>query len=225
MVNGRRKVVIGTPCYSGTIDVCYAHSLRMTEKLAATKGIDITPIYLSYDSLVQRARNDLVRITLEGGFDDLFFIDSDMEWQDEWAVSLLEHEVDVVGAAYRKKTDDKELYTVKSDVFPLPVDPKTGLWITEGVGTGFLRISRKACQSLWDASEEYENEGKKCRWIFDVHPVNGRLFGEDVIACEKLRQLGFPIHLDPSFTPIHIGIKKYFGDFASYMELLLKKQA
>ena len=219
-----RKVLVGTPCYDGRVDVNYTNSLRFTERLAVTKRIDITPVYMSYDSLVQRARNDLVRLALEGGFDDLFFIDSDMQWDPEWALSILEHPVDCVGAAYRKKTDDKELYTVKTK-FPIPVDLKTGLWIVDGLGTGFLRFSRKALQALWDASEEYSNEGRKCRWIFDVCPVNGELLGEDMIACEKLGQLGFTIYLDPSFTPIHIGIKKYFGNFATYVDLLKKNMA
>lgn len=219
-----RKILVGTPCYDGRIDVWYANSLRFTERLAATKGIDITPIYMSYDSLVQRARNDLVRIALEGGFDDLFFIDSDMRWEPEWAMAIIEHDVDVAGAAYRKKTDDEELYTVKASI-PIPVDIKTGLWIVQGLGTGFLRLSRRALQALWDASEEYRNEGQVCRWIFDVCPVNGELMGEDMQACTKLRELGFSIHLDPKFTPVHVGIKQYYGDFATYVDLLAKKMA
>ena len=224
MTDKRRKVLVGTPCYDGRTQVEYNHSLRGTERKAKELGIDITPVYMSYDSLVQRARNDLAKLCLEGGFDDLFFIDSDMEWEPDWALEILEHDVDCVGAAYRKKTDNQEIYTVHTK-FPIPVDMKTGLWIVDGLGTGFLRFSRKAVQALWDASEEYRNEGHVCRWIFDVCPVRGELKGEDMIACEKLRELGFNIHCDPSFTPIHIGVKKYFGNFATYVELLKKKAA
>ena len=135
---------------------------------------------------------------------------------------LFKHDVDVIGAAYRKKTDDQELYTVHTTM-PIPVDIKTGLWMVDGLGTGFLRLSRKAMLALWDASEEYTNEGKLSRWIFDVCPVNGVLKGEDMIACAKLRELGFKIYLDPTFTPIHIGIKKYFGNFATYVDLVQQK--
>lgn len=219
-----RKVMVGTPSYDGRLDVWYTNSLRFTERLAREKNMEITPIYMSYDSLVQRARNDCVQVALDGGFDDLVFIDSDMQWEPEWFMRLFEHDVDVVGAAYRKKTDDQELYTVHTTI-PVPVDIKTGLWLVEGCGTGFLRFSRKALLALWDASEEYTNEGKLARWIFDVCPVNGALKGEDMIACAKLRELGFNIYLDPTFTPIHIGIKKYFGDFASYVELVKKQLA
>ena len=201
------------------IDVWYADSLRRTEALLSQHGIDTLPIYLSYDALVQRARNDLVRIALDQGFDDLLFIDSDIEWEPEWAMALLAHDVDAVGAAYRKKTDEKEIYTVRAKL-PIPVDLKTGLWIVDGIGTGFMRLSRRALQLLWDASEEYENEGRMCRWIFDVCVVDHQLVSEDNIVCEKLRQLGVKVHLDPSFTPTHIGIKKYRGNFKEYVAAL-----
>ncbi len=219
-----RRVLVGTPCYDGRIDVCYANALRQTEALCRSRGIEIVPIYLAYDALVQRARNDLVRLALEAGFGDMLFIDSDMEWEPQWALKLLEHPVDCVGAAYRKKTDAQELYTVRAHM-PIPVDLKTGLWVVEGVGTGFVRLSRKALQALWDASEEYENEGRKCRWIFDVCVVDHQLVSEDNIMCEKLRQLGINVHIDPSFTPTHIGMKKYVGDFAAYVAALNKKSA
>lgn len=223
-MSDKRRILIGTPAYDGRIDVLYAHALWQTIRLGEKKGMEIIPVFMSYDSLVQRARNDLVRLAIKDNFDDLFFIDSDMQWEPDWALAILEHDVDCVGAAYRKKTDDQELYTIKTK-FPIPIDLKTGLWIVEGLGTGFLRFSRKALQLLWDSSEEYENEGQKCRWIFDVCPVDGKLLGEDMIACEKLRQLGMNVYLDPTFTPIHIGIKRYYGDFASYVELLKKKTA
>lgn len=219
-----RKVLVGTPSYDGRLEAYYVDSLRRTEKLLATHGIEITPIFMSYDALVQRARNDLVRLAVQGGFDDLFFIDSDIQWEPEWALALLDHSVDCVGAAYRKKTDECELYTVMSSL-PIPIDIKAGLLVMQGVGTGFLRLSHKAFQALWDASEEYENEGRKCRWIFDVCVVNGRLVSEDNIMCEKLRQLGFNVHLDPSFTPGHIGVKTYRGDFPAFVAKLENKAA
>lgn len=220
-----RKVLIGTPCYDGRLEAWYVNSMRRTEALLAGHGIEITPVYMSYDALVQRARNDLVRIAIENGFDDMMFIDSDIEWEPEWALALLKHDVDCVGAAYRKKTDDQELYTVRAAQLPIPVEPVTGLWVVDGIGTGFVRLSRKALQALWDSCEEYENEGRKCRWIFDVCVVDHRLVSEDNIMCEKLRRLGFRVYLDPSFTPTHIGIKKYRGDFQSYVERLTKEKA
>jgi glycosyltransferase involved in cell wall biosynthesis len=84
-----RKVLIGTPAYDGKVDVWFAHSLVQTIKLSIEKGIQVNVIYPSYDSLVQRARNDLIKIALDGEYDDLFFIDSDVEWEPEWFFNIL----------------------------------------------------------------------------------------------------------------------------------------
>ena len=212
-----RKVMFGVPCRDGRLDVWFVNSLRHTERYLGERGFETLPIYRAFDSLVQRARNDLVSDALAGGFDDLVFIDDDIEWEPEWMHRLLMHDADCVGAAYRKKTDEQEVYTVRLSQLPPPVDEKTGLWKVDGIGTGFLRLSRKALTALWNASEEYENEGRKCRWIFDVCVVNRQLVSEDNIMCLKLKELGFPVLLDPSFTPTHIGTKKFRGDFAAYI--------
>ena len=204
----------------------FANAMRHTEKLLAANGIEAVPIGAPGDALVQRARNFLHRMFLRDGYDDLFWVDDDIEWNPLAALALLSHEVDVVGCAYRKKTDDEQLYTVRVAKLPIPVDIKTGLWLVDGLGTGFLRMSRRAAQALWDATSadmEYESDGEVYRWIYDVCPVNRRLISEDIIASEKLRQLGFQIYLDPNFVPFHIGEKKYGGDFRAYAAQLQKK--
>lgn len=174
---------------------------------------------MSFDSIVQNARNDLVGLALAAGFDDLFFIDADQEWEPEWILKLLSYPVDVVGAAVRKKTDAAELYNVRSSTFNIPVDMKTGLLMVDALGCGLIRYSRRAMQALWDSSEPYRGPGgKDSRWIFDVRPVDGELMGEDTAACTKLRALGIQTYLDQNMTAGHIGMKKYVGDFAAWLK-------
>ena len=221
-----KKVMVGTPLYDGRIDVWFVNAMRFTERLCAQHGIEITPIYMAFDSLVQRARNDLVRMALDEGYDELFFIDSDMEWKPEDALRLLSHKVDCVGAAYRKKTDEAEQYTVRAGTPPVPLDVNSGLWIVDGVGTGFTRITRPALQALWDSSQKYRNEGRIGSWIFDVAPVDlggelPDLVSEDSMVCLKLRQLGYKVLLDPTFVPVHVGQKKYSGDFQLYVDHII----
>ena len=84
-----RRVLIGTPSYDGRIDVWFANSLVSTVKMAIEKNIHVHAIYTSYDSLIQRARNSLFKLALDGGYDDLFFIDSDVVWEPEWFLRCL----------------------------------------------------------------------------------------------------------------------------------------
>lgn len=216
-----RRVLIGTPCYDGRIDVWYANSLLQTVKAGAELGIEVFPIWLSYDALVQRARNDLMAMMLETGCDDIVFIDSDIDWEVSDFFKLLSYPVDVVGGTYRKK-GDAEMYVAKILDHQRQPDPQTGLLPVEGLGTGFLRMSRNAVQQLWDTSVPYEekDQGKVRRWIFDVVVDNGDLISEDILVCQRLNDLNIPVWLDTSITCGHTGIKRYTGDFNSWFNTL-----
>ncbi len=216
-----RRVLIGTPCYDGKVDVWYANSMLETVKMGLQLGVEIFPIYLSYDALIQRARNDLVAIALQLECDDLVFIDSDIEWDPNNFFKLLQHPVDVVGGTYPKK-GDAEIYVAKIlDSTRVP-DPNTGLIEAEGLGTGFLRMSRKALELLWETSVPYEEKetGKVRRWIFDVIVDQGELISEDIYVCERLREGGIQVWLDSTITCNHVGMKKYTGNFENWYKSL-----
>jgi len=106
-----RKVLIGTPSHDGRLDVWYVNSLVNTIRIAPNFDTHITAVYTSFDRLVQRARNSLVTIAMEENYDDIFFIDSDVEWDPQWIFKFLQYPEDVVGAALVKKDDVNEGYT------------------------------------------------------------------------------------------------------------------
>lgn len=209
-----RKVLIATPAHDGRLDVWYTTSLVNTIRVAQANGIFVHPVFMSYDALVQRARNDLFRLAVDGEYDDMIFIDSDMEWNPMWVMSLLERQEDVVGGTTRKKTDAAEIYVVKTADLTVH---ESGLIKAEALGTGFVRLSRKAFMALWDSSPAYQNEGRECRMVCDVQIVNGQLYSEDTIMFRKLHDLGFDVWLDPKMTCNHLGTKKFCGNFEAYL--------
>lgn len=212
-----RKILIGTPSYDGNIGVWFCNSLIETIRASNTKDVYIHVIYTSYDSLVQRARNTLFQIAMKGDWDDLFFIDSDTEWTAEQFFSILERPEPIVGAALVKKSEN-EAYTVKLIDKQLVYSNDNKLIEVDGLGTGFLRLTRFAFEKLWNISESYMSEGEEHRMICDIKVVNGDLISEDYVLANKWRSLGYKIWLDPSFTINHIGYKKYQGDFKKFIE-------
>jgi len=212
-----RKVLIGTPTYDGTIGVWYANSLLETIRMSNQNDVFVHVIYTSYDSLIQRARNSLFQIALEGDWDDLFFIDSDTEWKAENFFSILERPEHIVGAALVKKDDQKESYTVKISNKNLIYSEDKKLIEVNGLGTGFLKLSRFAIEKLWNISEIYFSEGKEHRMVCDVKVVNRDLISEDYIIANKWKSLGYKVWMDPSFTINHIGYKKYKGNIKNYL--------
>jgi len=209
--------MIATPCYDGRLDVWYTNSLCNTIKQSIPRDINLIPIWISFDALLQRARNDSIQTALSMGVDDLIWIDSDIEWEPADFFKLLDYPVDVVGGTYPKK-GEKEEYVVRQ-LTRRPPDPITGLLEVEGLGTGFVRMSRAAMECLWNVSKPYldPKDNKERRMIFDVvvEEVNGipSMISEDIHAFDKLRNNGFKIWLDSKITCNHTGPKKFKGNF------------
>lgn len=205
--------MIGTPCYDGRLDVWYTHSLVNTVKLCEKYDVEITPIWVSFDALIQRARNDTIDIALSGGYDDLIWIDSDIEWQPEWFYKLLNYPHDVVGGTYPKKADREE-YVVRQ-IVKRPPDPATGLMEVDGLGTGFVKMSSRSLQYLWDNCPVYidPKDNRERRMICNVVIENGDMVSEDIHMFNLLQQGGFKIYMDVNMTCNHTGPKKFTGDF------------
>ena len=195
----------------------YTCALLNTVRLAMIKGIDIQVAYTAGDALVQKSRNYLLTSALNNGFDDLIFIDDDIEWDPEWIFKMLDYPVDIVGGVYRKKIDE-EIYAVRL-IEPIQGDSRTGLMKVEGLATGFLRLSRKACVSLWAISDPYTNGMlPNERMIFDLKIEDGILFSEDYVMSRKLSNLGFDLWIDPRMCCVHIGPKPFVGHFIKWLE-------
>jgi hypothetical protein len=210
-----RKVLIATPAHDGRLDVWYTTSVVNSVRVAQDNGIFLHPVFMSYDALVQRARNDLFRLAVEGEYDDMIFIDGDLEWNPMWIMELLDRPEDVIGGTYRKKTDSAEMYVVNTP--NLERNESTGLIKVNALGTGFMKLSRQAFMALWEVSEPYQNEGREGRLVCDIKIVDGQLCSEDVVLCQKLKGLGYDIWLAPHMTCVHIGTKKFYGNFEDFM--------
>ena len=210
--------MVAAPAHDGANNVWHTCALVNTAKQAIMRDINIIPIYMSYDSLVQRARNDIVKLALQMEVDDLVFIDTDQDWDVDDFFKLIEHDVDVVGVPIRKKSDE-ETYNVK--LLREYKVLENGLVDVDSVGTGMLRLTRKALLAVWNDSEEYLEQGKGMgRMVFSVEIVGGVLCSEDVILCKKLNDNGIRVYIDPTLNAAHSGHKRWIGDFDTWIGLV-----
>jgi hypothetical protein len=212
-----RKVLIGTPVYDGKLTVYYVNSLVNTLRMVP-QGMGVDFLFIAYDALVQRARNDIFASAVRSEVDDLVFVDADQAWEPAWFYALLQHQVDAVGMLYPKK-GDVELYPINLGKNP-PAVNEHGLMQVDGLGMGFFRLTRKAMLYAWEHSAPYRENGIDKRMIFNVGVENGELVSEDILLCRSLRELG--VYLDPRFTLPHIGHKVYTGNFAIWLTHLLQ---
>lgn len=211
-----RRVLIGTPTYDGKLDAIYVTSLTKTIR-ATPAGISISTYFVPREALVQLARNEIIGQVIEGGFDDLIFIDADMGWDPSWIFSLLAREEQVVGGTARRKAD-KEAYPFLLKDPNNAAPNEKGLVAVDALGAGFLRIGRKALSALWERSTPYSREGKESRAVCEVGFIDGAFYSEDGVLCRKLAKLGYQTWLDPTMTCVHIGVKEYVGDVGRFLK-------
>lgn len=211
-----KKVLIATPSYDGKVDVWYTSALHQTTLLGIQNEVYFHPVFMSYDALIQRSRNDLVALAIEQDFDGILWIDADIEWAPQWALDAVTSDKDVLGIPCIKKSLFEESYNVKAK----PEQLGEGIFSVESVGTGFLYLSKKAFTHLWDTSEPYIHNGKDKRWIFEVKIQDGDIISEDVLMCQKLREGGFEVFIDSDKTCNHVGTLKYSGNFAEFIKKL-----
>ena len=148
----KKKVLIATPSYDGKLDVYYIDSLLNTLSTAEKNNVEVYPLFICYDSLIQRARNDLFKLAHSNDIDTLFFIDGDVGWNPQDFYKLVKSDKDIIGGSYRKKIDNEDLYVVKpldkdNSKLHLSVD-EDGILEVAGLGCGFMKISRKAMKAL-----------------------------------------------------------------------------
>jgi hypothetical protein len=205
------KIILATPVLDGKLDIYYVDSLMKTTRVGLEIGIDVCPIFIAHDALIQRARNDLFKMALESGIETTIFIDADMTWEAKDFFRLSSYKEDIVAGIGRKKSDVVSF--AFSSKTKLKIDSSNGLIPVDGVGCAFLKMSRKAMLDIWNVSAPYkEDSGKENRMIFSVD-INekGLLVSEDIALARACGRLGYTIWVDPNITLGHIGQKVYKG--------------
>lgn len=221
------KVLLATPCYGGNVMDNYLRSVLLLRDEATAQGISLSVFTMSGESLITRARNNIVATFLEGDYTDLLFVDGDIGFEPEAAWRLLRSDHAVCAAPYPLKRIDWEaasLGRTPQEARALSVDtvvnfaPETRVG-TDGfaraldAGTGFMRISRAALETLVMAYPEleYEAEGGGIRWaLFDTMLDDGRYLSEDYAFCRRWQKLGGQVMVDtagPKLT--HRGLYEY----------------
>tara|TARA_Y100000361_G_scaffold2559_1_gene2214 strand:- start:15529 stop:16389 length:861 start_codon:yes stop_codon:yes gene_type:complete len=99
--NNKLQLIILTPCFGDICHVGYITSLLNT--MFVFKKLNI-PIYVEFcrnDSLVTRARNNLIAKAMSNEDNTHFlFIDNDIQWEVEDIIKLICHDAQLIGGVY-----------------------------------------------------------------------------------------------------------------------------
>jgi hypothetical protein len=228
-----KKLMIGTPMYGGLCSAYYHFSSINLMRMACKEGLEISHQFTTTESLITRARTGIANTFLNSDCTHLLFIDADIGFEPEDVFKLLSHNLEFVCGGYPAKNIDwKHISAAAQRGTPAqllptfaspyiynrlseqPEDVPAGLIEVKNAGTGFMMISKSVLEKLSGhvpdyINNQFDNHGTRAKEFFSTTIKNDILLSEDHYFCEKWREIGGRIFIDPSIRLKHIGTYVY----------------
>ena len=211
----------GIPCYGGMVSEPTMTSFLRFTLMAAQVGLHWSLDTMVNESLVTRARNNLMaKMMTNKEATHFMFIDADIRFQPESILQMIACDKDVIGGLYPKKAlpinyviNLKPTVTVQGDIYTV-----------DTMGTGFLLFKRPVYERLIQAHPEtkYVDDiglGKQYEpmmyAIFDtVIDQRGHYLSEDWTFCRRWQALGGEIWAHSKVLLNHSGHYEFAGDLS-----------
>lgn len=201
----KHKIFIGTPCFEYKVNANYVKSLLEFSK----NEIDFEPFFL-HDSLITRARNELITRFYENStFTHLLWLDGDVSISASGLQKLLNENVDIIAAPVPIKDLNPAAHQSVRRTYE---EVRRYVYKAEAAATGCFLMSKKAVISLIETSNYYfidDNSNRKIYNVFESRIKDKQLMSEDWDICYKLRDLGYEIYVNSSFSVSHFGFHNY----------------
>jgi hypothetical protein len=243
-------VCIAFPAYTGTVHMGTMRSVIADIMQLAQRGVIVSIADECGNALIGDCRAKIVAGFLENeAFTHLIMIDHDVAWATGALVRLVEHTmkpgVDLVCAMYPQRSDPLtfNFRSALDNGEGLEIDSETKLLEVWGVPAGCICLTRTMLQKLVQAHPELEfmaERGKmvdgtvkarmKCHALFEsywVKDANGRTsskLGEDYAFCQRWRDLGGKVWIDPYIQTSHTGNKTFVGQLSDWFEATSERQ-
>ena len=217
-----RSVFIALPAYDFKVSLKLAISLARFAQSAPQHGIDIQIGSICGCSVVSRARNLLVKDFLESNCTDLLFIDSDINFEPDDILRLLswtsEPKKGIVAGVPRTRSEHKT-YIANLDYdegHELTMN-SMGLVRATHVATAFMMVRREVFETLVEAHKEWDyydtRTDRVLNAVFDFKVTEAGYMGEDFLFCDRAREHGYEVWIDPTIKLGHMGVQEYMGNF------------
>lgn len=217
-----KHVTLAVPAYAGTVHLSTLRSLLHDIVKLVERGEKFTLVDDCGSAVIADSRAEIcARFLADETSTDLVMIDHDVGWQAGGILRLLDHDVDVVAGSYPFRRDPLA-FPIRwiPERESLWADPETGLLEVAGVPGGFLRVTRKALLAMTAAHNELEYESKKHGTVvglFEPYRIGKTKLSEDYSFCQRWRDLGGKVWVDPEITMAHIGNKSFNGNLGKWL--------
>lgn len=223
-------VFIFVPAFGSQVTATTFLATHALMPALGSRGIGCSIATLSHPDIAD-LRNMALSVWFDSmpEFSHLLFIDADMGFAPELVIDMLAFGEPVVGAIYRKRTEQ-----VQWAVSGLPVDQvqqRGGFMSVEGLGAGCLLIRRDAIQTMVDRIPDKVGDAgdhalrglfgtgmvKRVLRFFD--PIEGGPAGrvsEDISFCRRWRDCGGDVWGATHHSLTHVGPYAFQGGYAEW---------
>jgi hypothetical protein len=218
-----RNLFIAIPSYDWKVSLKSAISLARFAQSAPEHGVQMRIGSICGCSVISRARNLLAYDFLKSPCTDLLFIDSDINFTPDDVYRLMawgtNHGI-VAGVPTARKGDKVYIATLDKTDDNEVIMNSMGLVRATRVATAFMLIQRRVFETLQAAHPEWQHpedklDGNILTAFFDFKTTPAGYVGEDFLFCDRAREAGFEVWIDPTIKLGHMGITEYMGDFGN----------
>lgn len=219
-----KKVIFCTPSLSGPVKA-YVESLEASLPLIEAAGWEHGYAQQIACPYISAARANMTRAAMDALMNVekavIVYLDSDVAWQPEDLLKLIETEGDVVAGTYRCKIDDEQyMGTIASDGLGRPEVRADGCIKAMLVPAGFLKLTLGAIDKFMVDYPEL-CYGPMYHLAIDLfnHGVRDRIWwGEDYSFSRRWRDKGGDIWIVPNLNiDHHANGQVYKGNFHQFL--------
>ena len=215
-------IMVGTPMYGGQCFDRYLLGVFDLQQECARRGIRLGLDTVRNESLIPRGRNRVLRDFLAGDASHLVFIDADIGFAGRDVLRLVAHAQAnpgaLVGGTYAKKNRDRYDPAFVPLMNGAVVSDKEMVEVMCLAG-GFVCVSRDVAQRMAGAYHDmwYRDGATGEEHILDlfacyIDSETRQYWSEDYAFCQRWRQIGGRVLLDPNILLTHNGTTTFEGD-------------
>ena len=210
------SILIGLPCYGGVVSDKTTNALFKLGKQFVRNNIDHGILTLANESLISRGRSRIANFFINNTeFEYLFFLDSDVGFEADDVLKLLNHNKEMVCGAYPMKTIPlKWNFTITE-----PQQREGDLVAIDKIGIGFslihrdvfIRIAKQYPELKYIPTNEStthnptEQEFNNSYHYFHEMRQGNIYLPEDLSFFTRARSVGMQAWMDTSINLCHVG--------------------
>ena len=210
------SILIGLPCYGGVVSDKTTNALFKLGKQFVRNNIDHGILTLANESLISRGRSRIANFFINNTeFEYLFFLDSDVGFEADDVLKLLNYNKEMVCGAYPMKTIPlKWNFTITE-----PKQREGDLVAIDKIGIGFslihrdvfIRIAKQYPELKYIPTNEStthnptEQEFNNSYHYFHEMRQGNIYLPEDLSFFTRARSVGMQAWMDTSINLCHVG--------------------